>query len=146
MLCLPAMMVWIVWPELRPWRLGGGTVVGAVLTCVAFGAVLAPWVVRNVRVMGAPVLTRDNFGVELYESTLERNDGFPWGTTVPLWTGDPEYKQYVQHGGDCVCEDAWRAGEGADSGAALADSEVDAGSVSVFLGWNAACCEWAFGE
>ena len=74
------------------------TVVGAVLTCVAFAAVLAPWVVRNERVMGAPVLTRDNFGVELYESTLERNDGFPWGTTVPLWTGDPEYKQYVRMG------------------------------------------------
>jgi hypothetical protein len=34
----------------------------------------------------------------LYESTLERNDGFPWGTTVPLWTGDREYKQYVRMG------------------------------------------------
>jgi hypothetical protein len=98
MLCLPAMMIWIVWPELRGWRLGRGAVVGAVLTCVAFAAVLAPWVVRNERVMGAPVLTRDNFGVELYESTLEGNDGFPWGTTVPLWTGDPEYKQYVSMG------------------------------------------------
>jgi len=98
MLCLPAMMVWIVWPEVRAWRLARGTVVGVVLTCVAFAAVLAPWVVRNVRVMGAPVLTRDNFGVELYESTLERNDGFPWGTTVPLWTGDPEYRQYVRMG------------------------------------------------
>jgi hypothetical protein len=98
MLCLPAMMVWIAWPELRRWRLGGRTVVGAVLTCLAFAAVRAPWVVRNVRVMGAPVLTRDNFGVEFYESTLERNDGFPWGTTVPLWTGDPEYKQYVSMG------------------------------------------------
>jgi hypothetical protein len=98
MLCLPAILVWIVWPQVRAWRIGRGTVVGAVLTCVAFAAVLAPWVVRNVRVMGAPVLTRDNFGVELYESTLERNDGFPWGTTVPLWTGDPEYQQYVRMG------------------------------------------------
>jgi len=98
MLCLPALMIWIAWPELRRWKLGRSTVVGAMLTCVAFGAVLAPWVVRNERVMGAPVLTRDNFGVELYESTLERNDGFPWGTTVPLWTGDPEYRQYVRMG------------------------------------------------
>jgi hypothetical protein len=98
LLCLPAMLVWVAWPELKRWRLSGKTVVGAVLTCVAFAAVLAPWVVRNVRVMGAPVLTRDNFGVEFYESTLERNDGFPWGTTVPLWTGDPEYRQYVRMG------------------------------------------------
>jgi hypothetical protein len=98
MLCLPAMMVWIAWPELRAWRLSARTVMGAVLTCLAFAAVLAPWVVRNERVMGAFVPTRDNFGVEFYESTLERNDGFPWGTTVPLWTGDPEYQQYVRMG------------------------------------------------
>jgi hypothetical protein len=98
LLCLPAMMVWIAWPELRQFRLGRTTIVGAVLTCVAFAAVLAPWVVRNERVMHGLVLTRDNFGTELYESTLERNDGFPWGTTVPLWTGDPEYKQYVGMG------------------------------------------------
>ncbi len=98
LLCLPAMMVWVAWPEVRRWRLRGKTVAGAVLTCVAFAAVLAPWVVRNERVMGAPVLTRDNFGTELYESTLERNDGFPWGTTVPLWTGDREYRQYVGMG------------------------------------------------
>ena len=98
LLCLPAMMVWVAWPELRRWRLGGKTVAGAVLTCVAFAAVLAPWVVRNERVMHALVLTRDNFGAELYESTLERNDGFPWGTTVPLWTGDPVYRQYVRMG------------------------------------------------
>jgi hypothetical protein len=98
LLCLPATMIWIAWPELRAWRLGRETLLGAVLTCVAFAAVMAPWVVRNERVMGAPVLTRDNFGVELYESTLERNDGFPWGTTVPLWTGDPEYQQYARMG------------------------------------------------
>ena len=62
------------------------------LTCVAFAAVLAPWVVRNERVMGAPVLTRDNFGVELYNSSLESNDGLPWGTAMPLWQGDPVFK------------------------------------------------------
>jgi hypothetical protein len=97
LLCLPGMVVWVAWPELRKWRLGK-TVAGATLMCVAFAAVLAPWVVRNERVMHAFVLTRDNFGVELYESTLERNDGFPWGTTVPLWTGDPEYQQYARMG------------------------------------------------
>lgn len=98
LLCLPAMMVWIVWPELRRWRLSGRTVVGAVLTCVAFAAVLAPWVVRNERVMGAPVLTRDNFGVELYNSSLESNDGLPWGTAMPLWEGDPVFREYERVG------------------------------------------------
>jgi hypothetical protein len=98
LLCLPAMMIWIAWPELRRWRLGGKTVVGAVLTCVAFAAVLAPWVMRNERVMGAPVLTRDNFGVELYNSSLESNDGLPWGTAMPLWEGDPVFRQYERMG------------------------------------------------
>ena len=98
LLCLPAMMIWVAWPQLRMKRLAPGTIAGAVMTCVMFAAVLMPWVARNELVMHAPVLTRDNFGVELYESTLERNDGFPWGTTVPLWTGDAEYKAYVREG------------------------------------------------
>jgi hypothetical protein len=98
MLCLPAMMVWIASPELRAWTLGRRTMVGAVLTCVAFGAVVAPWVARNERVMGAPVLTRDNFGVELYNSSLESNDGLPWGTAMPLWEADPVFRQYERMG------------------------------------------------
>jgi hypothetical protein len=98
LLCLPAMMIWVAWPELRRLRVAKGAIAGALLTCVAFAAVLMPWVLRNERVLHAPVLTRDNFGVELYESTLERNDGFPWGTTVPLWPGDPEFKEFVRVG------------------------------------------------
>ncbi len=108
LLCLPGMMVWVAWPELRHCREQGlgireqgrllRTVGGAALTCVMFAAVLAPWVIRNERVLHAFVPTRSNFGVELYESTLERNDGFPWGTTLPLWTGDPEFKEFVRMG------------------------------------------------
>jgi hypothetical protein len=89
-----------------------------VVACVAFAAVMAPWVVRNERVLHAFVPTRSILGVELYESTLERNDGFPWGTTLPLWPGDPEFKRYVRMGEVQVCEDARRGGEGADSCAA----------------------------
>jgi hypothetical protein len=98
LLCLPAMMVWVAWPEVRAVRLGRTTIVGVVLTCVTFAAVLAPWVMRNERVMHAPVLTRDNFGVELYNSSLESNDGFPWGTAMPLWAGDPVFRQYERMG------------------------------------------------
>ena len=98
LLCLPAMMIWVAWPELRRMRLERGTLVGALLTCVAFAAVLAPWVMRNERVMGAPVLTRDNFGVELYNSSLPSNDGLPWGTAMPVWQGDPVFRLYEQMG------------------------------------------------
>jgi hypothetical protein len=123
LLCLPAVMVWVAWPELRRGRrkqevgsrkqeVGEGKqetgdggrerllrmVGGAALTCVAFAAVLAPWVVRNERVMHAFVLTRSNFGVELYNSSLPSNDGLPWGTAMPLWQGDPVFQVYERMG------------------------------------------------
>ena len=98
LLCLPAMMIWVAWPELKRWRLELRTVVGAALTCVAFAMALVPWVVRNERVMHAFVLTRDNFGVELYNSSLPSNDGLPWGTAMPLWQGDPVFRVYERMG------------------------------------------------
>ena len=98
LLCLPAMMIWVAWPELKRWRLELRTVVGAALTCVAFAMVLAPWVARNERVLHAFVLTRDNFGVELYNSSLPSNDGLPWGTAMPLWQGDPVFRVYERIG------------------------------------------------
>jgi hypothetical protein len=100
LLCFPAMMVWVVWSELRAWRWASlrRDLVGVVVACLVFGLVLSPWVVRNERVFHAFVPTRGNLGVELYESTLERNDGFPWGTTLPLWPGDPEFRRYVAMG------------------------------------------------
>ena len=101
MLCLPAMLIWIAWPELRGARWSARLptrMVGAVLSLVVCGLVMLPWVIRNERALHAFVPTRSNAGVELYESTLEEHDGFPWGTTMPLWPGDPEFKQYVQMG------------------------------------------------
>jgi hypothetical protein len=98
LICLPAVMVWVAWPEVRRLRMGWKTAAGAALTCVALAAVMAPWVVRNERVLHAFVPTRSNMGVELYDSTLERNDVFPWGAAMPMWAGDPEFKEYVRMG------------------------------------------------
>ena len=116
LLCFPAMMIWIAWPKSREEGLDhrrerrplagdpGGVrdwerrVAGVGVACVVFAAVVTPWVWRNERALHGFVLTRGNLGVELHESTLERNDGFPWGTTLPLWPGDAEFKQYVAMG------------------------------------------------
>ncbi len=103
LLCLPASMVWVVWPQLRAgglrrWRVWRRAMAGAMLTTLAFAAVLAPWVARNERVMHAFILTRSNFGVELYESTLFANDGFPWGASLPMWPGAPVFRQYERMG------------------------------------------------
>jgi hypothetical protein len=101
LLCLPAMLVWIAWPELRrlQWNARLRRVVaGGVMSCMLCGLVMLPWIVRNERVLHAFVPTRSNLGIELYESTLEINNGFPWGTTLPLWPGDPEFREYVRMG------------------------------------------------
>ena len=68
------------------------------MTTIAFCAVLAPWVVRNERVMHAFIPARSNFGLELYNSTLPSYDAFPWGAVLPLWPGDPVFQQYVRMG------------------------------------------------
>jgi hypothetical protein len=105
LLCFPAMMVWIAWPKLRDKGQGIRdkssllrAMAGAAVACVVFALVMTPWVMRNERVLYAFVPTRSNLGVEMVESTLERNDGFPWGTTLPLWPGDPEFQRYVRMG------------------------------------------------
>jgi hypothetical protein len=100
LLCFPAMMIWIAWPELRTVGWGGlrRDVVGAVLSCVVFVIVLTPWIVRNERALHAFVPTRGNLGVELYNSSLPMYDGFPWGTAMPLWQGDPVFRQYERMG------------------------------------------------
>jgi hypothetical protein len=100
LLCLPGMMVWVGWPELRrlDWSVIRRSFAGAVLACVVMCAVMSPWWVRNEKALHAFVPTRSNLGFELYESTRQVNDGFQWGTTLPLWPGDPQFKHYVQVG------------------------------------------------
>jgi hypothetical protein len=98
LLCLPAMILWVLWPRIWEPKTLLRPVVGAALACVVFAAVMAPWVMRNERVLHAFIPTRSNLGVELYASSLESHDAFPWGTAMPLWAGDPEFKRFVRLG------------------------------------------------
>lgn len=100
LLCLPGMLVWIAWPALRAkeWLWVGRCVGGAAVACLAVCVVMMPWWVRNERALHAFVPTRANLGFELYQSTRETNDGYNWGTTLPMWPGDPEFKRYVREG------------------------------------------------
>ena len=74
---------------------------------------MAPWVVRNERVLHAFIPTRSNLGIEFYDSTLDSNDAYPWGTTLPLWIGAPEFRQFVRMGEVQYRTRAWQRGEGA---------------------------------
>jgi hypothetical protein len=98
LLCLPAAMIWILWPRILEPRTLLRPIAGAALTCIVFAAVMAPWVARNAITLHAFVPTRSNLGEELYMSMKPENDAFPWGTTLPLWPGDPEFKRFVRMG------------------------------------------------
>jgi hypothetical protein len=63
-----------------------------------FCAVMTPWWIRNELTMHTFIATRGNFPQELWQSTREQNDALPWGTAMPLWTGDPQFQLYVRLG------------------------------------------------
>ena len=126
LLCFPAWTFWILWKD-RKQQTGNSkqplghasrtfsqSVTGAVLACAVFAFTLAPWVVRNEHTLHAFILTRDNFGVELYKSVEPGNGSLPWGTAMPLWPGDAEFQRYVQMG-----EVAYGHAKGEEAGALI---------------------------
>jgi hypothetical protein len=101
LLCLPAMLLWIAAKDLRQEDARQHlrpVAAGSLLACVLIALVMMPWWVRNERVFHTFISTRSNLGVELYESTLESHEAFPWGTAMPLWAGDPEFQRFVRLG------------------------------------------------
>jgi 4-amino-4-deoxy-L-arabinose transferase-like glycosyltransferase len=95
---LPAAVLWIVWPALNSWVGARRIWRGPALAVLFFAVVMTPWWVRNERALHAFVATRANLGAELYASTLPGNDAFPWGTTLPIWPGDPTFQLYARMG------------------------------------------------
>lgn len=98
LLCLPAEMMWIVWPRLRSLNRAREVLPGPILAVLMFGLVMTPWWIRNKHTMHAFIATRANFPQELYNSTLPENDALPWGTAMPLWPGNPEFQLYAHMG------------------------------------------------
>jgi hypothetical protein len=93
-LCLPAAVVWILWPARSNSTALARQTLRATLAAVLFCACLAPWVYRNWETFHAFIPARGNLGAELYQSTLEVNEGFPWGATLPLVETHPEFIHY----------------------------------------------------
>ncbi len=99
---LPVTMLWILWPNIRDWRQTRLTLhlfAGPILACFVFALVLTPWTERNAYVLHVFAPTRDNFGIELWQSTLFAENGpLPWGTTLPLAVHAPEFQRYAAEG------------------------------------------------
>jgi 4-amino-4-deoxy-L-arabinose transferase-like glycosyltransferase len=94
LIVLPACGLWMLWGLRDSFKSLSAALPRALLAAVVFSLCLAPWVWRNFHVFHAFIPTRGNLGAELYQSTLEENGGFPWGTTVPLAETHPEYIRY----------------------------------------------------
>ncbi|MHB1021515.1 MAG: hypothetical protein ACYC0Z_03810, partial [Acidobacteriaceae bacterium] len=94
MLFLPVCGLWVLMGARNKTR----AVQKAVLSGVVFCACLAPWVWRNWEAFHAFVLTRSNFGAELYEGNGPGSNGFPWGPTISLVEKNPRFELYERVG------------------------------------------------
>jgi hypothetical protein len=99
---LPACGLWMVWGTVCGTRLPlpalSKITARALLAALLVAACLAPWIWRNWHTFHAFIPTRGNLGAELYQSTLEQNNGFPWGPTLPLAVDAPEFVRYKTMG------------------------------------------------
>jgi Dolichyl-phosphate-mannose-protein mannosyltransferase len=93
-LFLPACVFWMLWGLRFNLRSLSRTLGKAILAAVIVSACMAPWIWRNWRTFHAFIPTRGNMGAELYQSTLEQNNGFSWGPTLPLAVDAPEFVRY----------------------------------------------------
>ena len=98
LIVLPVVMLWMVWGARRTAFQLEHCVRGAVVAIVVLTLCLAPWIARNWQVFHVFIPTRGNLGAELYQSTLESNNGFPWGATLPMAEADPLMRRYTQIG------------------------------------------------
>ena len=99
---LPACGLWMLWGE-RHELLPG--IARAVMAAVLCAACIAPWIWRNWEVFHAFIPMRPNFGAELYASSLESNDGFPWGAAVSIYPATPDQERYRAVGEIAFCKE-----------------------------------------
>jgi len=104
LILLPAMVVWLLWPQRKRLVVG---LAKASLAGVMICAVVAPWAVRNWVVFHRFIPFRSNFGAENYLGNGPWSVGFPWGRTVPL-ENKRILREYANMG-----EAAWVADRGA---------------------------------
>ncbi len=95
---VPVCGLWMLWGSRASLRGVTLTFAKGLLAALIVSACLAPWIARNWLVFHAFIPTRGNLGAELYQSTLEGNNGFPWGPTLPLAETHPEFLKYKHMG------------------------------------------------
>ncbi len=94
LVALPVVALWMLWGARHTASERGSALRSAALAALVFLLCLAPWTLRNWQVFHAFIPTRGNLGAELFESTRPSNQGFPWGTTLPLAERAPVLVRY----------------------------------------------------
>jgi 4-amino-4-deoxy-L-arabinose transferase-like glycosyltransferase len=97
---LPACGLWMAWGARHKLLPTAGRALLAALLCAAC---IAPWIWRNWVVFHAFIPMRPNLGAELYQSSLESNDGFPWGAAVSIYWDTPDMQLYRTEGEVAFC-------------------------------------------
>lgn len=105
---LPACGLWMLWGERRTFFSGFARASLAALLCAAC---IAPWILRNWNTFHAFIPMRPNLGCELYASSLESNDGFPWGAAVGVYPATPDMIRYRQIGEVPFCKERGEMGK-----------------------------------
>jgi hypothetical protein len=77
----------------------------ATLAALLCAACIAPWIWRNWLVFHTFIPMRPNFGAELYASSLESNNRFPWGAAVAIYSATPDQQRYRAIGEIAFCRE-----------------------------------------
>jgi hypothetical protein len=99
---LPVCGLWMLWGDRRDIFPGLAQATLAALLCAAC---VAPWIWRNRIVFHTFIPMRPNFGAELYASSLESNNGFPWGAAVSIYPATPDQQRYRAIGEIAFCKE-----------------------------------------
>jgi 4-amino-4-deoxy-L-arabinose transferase-like glycosyltransferase len=99
---LPACGLWMLWGGRRNLL---HEVARATLAALLCAACIAPWIWRNWLVFHTFVPLRSNFGAESYASSLESNNGFPWGGTISIYPATPDQQHYRALGEIAFCKE-----------------------------------------
>jgi 4-amino-4-deoxy-L-arabinose transferase-like glycosyltransferase len=102
LLFLPACGLWILWGDRHSLAPGFARATLAALLCAGC---IAPWVGRNWIVFHTFIPMRPNFGAELYASSLESNNGFPWGPALAIYSATPDQQRYRAIGEIAFCRE-----------------------------------------
>ncbi len=105
---LPACGLWMLAGTPQPGRTSRRllpALARATLAAILCAACIAPWIARNWIVFHTFIPMRPNFGAELYASSLESNNGFPWGAAVSIYPATPDMQRYRLLGEVAFCKE-----------------------------------------